>query len=100
MCGTKKERGLPLRFACSLLLIVCGGIAASGQNPAPSFPLSGIVLDPRNAVITDAKVVLRREGDHSEQVKLTDQKGEFRFTQIAAGNYEIEVQKEGFRVTK
>jgi len=75
-------------------------VAASevpGQSPARSFEVSGVVLDPSGAVIADAKVILRRDGGRSPETKTANQRGEFHFTRIASGDYEIEVRKDGFK---
>lgn len=58
--------------------------------------LTGVVLDPTGAVITGAKIIIR--GNQLSPVETeTDQKGEFRLNHIAAGDYEIEALKDGFK---
>lgn len=74
-------------------------ISVFGQTPARSFEISGILLDPNGAVIAGAKVNLRREGQRAEQSSTTNQKGEFRFTGVATGTYEIEARRDGFKTT-
>lgn len=92
----KKER-LTLRISGCLALVLVAAMAAFGQMPPPSVLLSGVVQDANGAVITDAKVILRQDGASREQTTETNQKGEFRFTQLAGGNYQITVQKDGFK---
>ncbi len=82
-----------LRCPGLALMAVC---AAFGQTPTASFEVSGVVADPNGAVIVEARVILRPQGRQEEQTK-TDQKGQFRFAHLTGGNYEIEVQKEGFK---
>jgi hypothetical protein len=100
MRRTNKESIFALRIVGCLVLALYAATAVSGQSSPQSSQVSGVVLDPGGAVIIDAKVILRREGDRSEQATTTNQKGEFRFTRIARGDYEVEAQKEGFTVTK
>ncbi|MCI0485740.1 MAG: carboxypeptidase regulatory-like domain-containing protein [Blastocatellia bacterium] len=85
------------RLAGCLGLALIAAAAGLGQTPPDSFEVSGIVLDPSNAVIAGARVVLRREGVRSEKITTTDQEGRFRFGRVASGDYEIEAQKEGFK---
>src|SRR5262245_19264101 len=86
-----------LRLAgCSGLALIAV-IAGLSQTPAPLFEVSGVVLDPTGAAIPEAKVVLRREGVRSEKARTTNQRGQFRFTRLPDGNYEIEARKEGFK---
>src|SRR6266850_1906295 len=96
---TTSNESLTPRIQISLALILITAISVLGQSPARSFEISGILLDPSGAVIADAKVVLRRQGQRPEQSTTTNQKGEFRFTRMATGNYEIEARREGFKTT-
>ncbi|HWC78006.1 MAG TPA: carboxypeptidase regulatory-like domain-containing protein, partial [Blastocatellia bacterium] len=80
--------------ACVVVLCVTAG-AARQTRPTPS-ELTGIVVDPSGAVISDATVVLRRQ-DHPEQEVRTGLDGRFRFSKLTAGAYEIEVRKDGFK---
>jgi hypothetical protein len=92
-----KTGSLPLRIMGGLGLALATVIVAFAQNPANSIQVSGVVLDANGAVITEAKVTLLREGAPTEQTTATNQKGEFRFTRLASGKYEITIQKDGFK---
>lgn len=72
-------------------------VTGFGQTRTNSFEVSGVVLDPSGAVIAEARVVLRRMDGRSEETRTTNQRGEFRFTGVATGDYEVEAQKEGFK---
>jgi len=87
------------RLAACLALSLLAVIVSFGQSPANSFEVSGVVFDPSGAVLAEAKVTLRRVADRVEQSKRTDRRGQFRFTRVVSGHYEIEVQKEGFKPT-
>ncbi len=94
--GTRWESS-ELRMVRSLALTLIAAIGVFGQSQAKSFEVTGLVLDPSGAVVTEAKVILRRESSRSAETRTANQRGEFRFTRIVSGNYEIEVQKAGFK---
>ncbi len=81
----------PLHAGCLAML---AAFASFGQA---TFELSGIVLDPRGAALPAATVILRRTDNNSEQTRTANQNGQFRFTRLAAGAYELEARKEGFK---
>ncbi len=83
-------------LACFALMLIAA-IAVPGQSPAGSFEVSGVVLDPAGAVIAGAKVMLRRDGSRSAETKTANQRGEFHFSRIMSGDYEVEVRRDGFK---
>ena len=87
------------RLLASLALIFIAAIAARGQSATRSFEVSGVVLDPSGAVIAGAKITLRGVGAGSSETTTANQGGEFRFSRIASGDYEIEALKDGFKPT-
>ena len=97
MQSRNRKESFGLRIVGGLVLILIAVIAVPGQSP---FEVSGVVLDPNGAVIADAKIILRRDCGRSAETKTANQRGEFHFTRIASGDYEIEVQKEGFKPIK
>ena len=96
--STRKKIFAVWMLGCLALMFVAV-TEVVGQSPARSFEVSGVVLDPSGAVIADAKVTLRRDGGRSAETKTANQRGEFRFTRIASGDYEIEVRRDGFKPT-
>ncbi|PYT03871.1 MAG: hypothetical protein DMF60_17060, partial [Acidobacteria bacterium] len=98
MRRTSRER-LTLRIPICLALMLVTTVSVLGQSPARSFEISGILVDPNGAVIADAKVDLRRKAQRASQSNTTNQKGEFRFSRVAMGAYEIEARREGFKTT-
>jgi len=98
MQRTTKEN-LARRIPGCLVLMLIAAIGVPGQSPPQSYEVSGVVIDPSGAVIGEAKVILRRDGQRTEQSKTTNQKGEFRFTRLPSGNYELEIRKDGFKPT-
>ncbi|MFY9569770.1 MAG: carboxypeptidase regulatory-like domain-containing protein [Blastocatellia bacterium] len=88
------NKSFKIRIA-SCLTILLSAVFAPAQSRG-SFEVSGVVLDPSGAVIAGANVVLRPVGRRSTESK-ANQNGEFLFTRIASGSYEIEAQKAGFK---
>ena len=86
-------------LSCLLVVLLFTGTVLGGQQAPPVAPVSGVVLDPDGAVIADAKVILRHLGNRQEQMATTDPRGVFQFARVAGGEYEVEVQKEGFQST-
>jgi len=87
----------PYRLAC-LLLVLLAGMFVVAQSQT-GLEISGTVLDPSGEALAEAKIILRQSANSTEQTKNTDPKGQFRFTRLAGGEYEIEVQKDGFKST-
>ena len=61
--------------------------------------MSGVVLDPSGAVIAGATVTLRRDAGRWSETTTANQRGEFRFSRVSSGDYEIEAKKDGFKTT-
>ncbi len=89
--------------------LVFGPMAASSQvSPAevapatrnPAYTISGVVLDPSEAVIAGARVTLYGKEGENPVPTTTGQAGDFRFTGVFSGKYHIEVEKEGFNVLR
>jgi outer membrane receptor protein involved in Fe transport len=98
MRRNKRQDSVLLRLAGIVALLpLTLVVSALGQTPGSQ--MSGVVVDPAGAVISDAKVVLRRQGNRLELTTTTNQQGAFRFTHLAGGNYQIEIRKEGFKPT-
>jgi iron complex outermembrane receptor protein len=76
--------------ACSFFLFVAGVSAQSATSV-----LQGIVTDENQAIIPDAKLVLRDEKGFVRQSQ-SDAEGNFSFGQLPFGKYFLIVEKEGF----
>lgn len=59
--------------------------------------LTGRVLDQNAATLTTARVTLQRVGESRKQTVTTDANGVFHFDKLATGEYEINVEHEGFQ---
>src|SRR5262245_36463876 len=84
-----------MKLLCSLLTLVCC-LAAETSAQSGLFALTGIVLDQNDAVVAKARVVVR-SANQQQRSTSTDASGAFRFERLAAGDYEIEVSREGFK---
>ena len=81
----------------ALLLIGLSLSKGTGAQTATSGGLTGVVTDPSNAVVPDAKVELRDTAKGISQTKSTNLSGEYLFPFVAPGNYTLTVTRAGFR---
>jgi hypothetical protein len=86
-----------MRHFLRLMLILSTVCCAFSQSPPPLYSLAGLVQDPSGAGVQGAKMNLRRAGDTGGRATTTDETGAFRFDNVPPGNYEVEVQQEGFK---
>jgi outer membrane receptor protein involved in Fe transport len=90
-------------LALRLLLIALFWLAASAvlhSQTTPPNQLSGVVTDSTGAAIVGANVVFVSGSSSSTQVnqtQLTNEKGEFVFTQVSAGSGVLKVSANGFQ---
>jgi hypothetical protein len=82
---------------------ISGASAQPAAPPPPSSPrrvpgyLNGAVTDPSGAAVADAKVALKSENGNTVALTSTDGSGMYSFNAIAVGNYQLELQKAGFK---
>jgi hypothetical protein len=83
-------------FCIGLILTLT--ITLTGQTSSGVVEVSGVVLNTSEEVIPGASVTLRRN-DVSKPLTVTtsDARGSFRFSRVASGSYEIEIQKNAFK---
>src|SRR5215475_3893925 len=83
-------------FCIGLILTLT--ITLTGQTSSGVVEVSGVVLNTSEEVIPGAGVTLRRN-DVSKPltVVISDARGSFRFSRVASGSYEIEIQKNAFK---
>jgi Carboxypeptidase regulatory-like domain len=81
-----------------LLSLAALGFAQAGSESSVKGSLSGVVLDPSDAVVSGAKVTIAGPtGDKSMQ---TDPEGRFLFQILTPGFYSVKIEKEGFKATE
>ena len=87
------------RLLLFLLLLATNALSQT-PAPLPAQAITGTVHDPSDAAIVGARVSLMgADGDTITQT-ITDNSGVFRFDRRNPGNYQLDVQKEGFREIK
>jgi hypothetical protein len=80
-----------------LVYALLAGLAiAAAQGPAPSLSITGTLLDQSGARVPGATVRLEASGQPVQNLQ-TDVSGAFRFSGLAAGNYAVEAQRDGFK---
>jgi vitamin B12 transporter len=93
---------MSLSFRRSLSSLLCLAIAvvslltahtAAAQKSDRS--VSGVVLDPLGGILSGATAALLRDGQSVSETR-TDERGEFVFSNLAEGRYQVVVRAEGF----
>jgi hypothetical protein len=84
----------------ALAAIVCAGIGMGGiRGGAQSTTqggVSGTVFDASDAIVPNAKIVIRNNGTNAEQTLTSDSAGSFNAPQLAPGTYTITISAPGF----
>jgi hypothetical protein len=80
-----------------LLLIGLSLSKGISAQTATSGGLTGVVTDPSEAVVPDAKVELRDSAKGISQTKTTNSDGGYLFSFVAPGNYTLTLTHPGFR---
>src|SRR5882672_6273899 len=88
-CG----RFLPLILALGMVLSTCTFV--QGQSTYGS--ITGSVVDPSGAAITDAQVTLTNLGTAEKRTQSTGSDGLYSFVNLNPGRYKIEAEKTGFK---
>ncbi|HEY4379402.1 MAG TPA: carboxypeptidase regulatory-like domain-containing protein, partial [Acidobacteriaceae bacterium] len=84
-----------LTFAAAFFLLLASG-SASAQFSAS---LSGTVLDPTQAVVPGATVVLTNDATHATQTVVSGDSGSYQFNSLPPGSYSVVVTAKGFQQT-
>lgn len=84
-----------IRIALSAIVVLLVSAVSYGQTVTGS--ISGTVADPSGAVIGGAKVTLMNELTNQSREQDTGTSGDFNFTEIVPGTYDVSVTKDGFK---
>src|SRR5580704_14248204 len=76
----------------SVLALMAGGHLLYGQGTAR---IVGVVSDPGGGLVPNAQVILINDATGLREAAPTDAGGRYNFTQLAVGNYRIEVSAAG-----
>jgi Carboxypeptidase regulatory-like domain len=79
-----------------LLILPLNLISVSAQENAT---ISGVVTDADGAVVVGATVALRRPANDQIRRTTTDAQGRYRFSNLAAGPYVVEIMADKFQVS-
>ncbi len=83
-------------YVLTLLLFLIA-IAVPALSQAPTAAVRGIVSDPSKAIISGAKVTISNKDTGAERNATTNSAGEFQFSALPPGQYDIRVMMSGFR---
>jgi len=89
-----KIKSLP-RFLLCLVLLTSGAGGALAQGTASR--VTGTVVDPSGAIVTDATVTLTNEGTQVAFTTQTTSTGTYVFDSVQVGTYSVSVEKAGFK---
>jgi Carboxypeptidase regulatory-like domain len=86
-------------MARPLLILVLVTMGALSQAPAVAYSstITGTVHDPSDAAIVDAIVTVTGADGTAIAHIMTDGRGAFHFDNLKPGDYQLDVQKDGFR---
>src|SRR5215471_7685981 len=82
----------------SLLLFVF--LSSSAWSQGIFATLTGVVTDPQQSVVPNAKVTLRDVGSGSERQTVTNGEGYYSFASVPVGTYSLSIEAQGFKTHK
>ena len=83
--------------AFALLAALSIGSSRLAAQTSTTGDVTGIVTDPSNSIVPDAKVMLKNESKGDVQESKTSREGVYRFYLLAPGPYTVEVTASGFQ---
>ena len=84
-----------------LLVLVCvGGALSTWAQTISSGTVAGSVTDPSGAVVAGASVTLTDTATRSSRSATTNDAGRYVFVDVAPGDYDLSVGKQGFSTSK
>jgi hypothetical protein len=88
-----------LHWAWSALVVLAIVLAADRNAAGQSIygGIRGLVTDPASAAIPNAKVTLTNEGTAAQRSELSNNLGEYVFSQVIPGTYSVAVEATGFK---
>src|SRR5260370_27546117 len=91
-----------MQFRLRFVLLLIGFFAgiAEAQNPTIPLGLAGTVQDASGAVIVGAQVIVTTQDGRTIAQGSTDNSRSFRFPNVRAGNYTVDVTRPSFREVK
>ena len=80
------------------LVLPLGALRLSAQNQSGKF--TGTIYDPSGAPVPNATVIMANHKADRAEMTTSDANGNFKFTYLPAGEYEMKVLKRGFEEYK
>ena len=74
--------------------------AALRSQSASTGTVAGTVVDPSGAAVVGARVTLTDKGTNAAHTASTNENGRYLFVDVQAGNYDLSVNKDGFRIAR
>src|SRR5256885_1441871 len=91
----------PLYLFLLLAVVFFGMLPSVSRAQAVSTgTVGGLVTDPSGSAIVGAAITLTDKATNSPRTEATNDVGRYFFPSVPPGDYEISVNKSGFRVTK
>src|SRR5271168_2608903 len=87
-----------LLVVASLLCSVVLSAATRSYAQVNTVNLSGMVLDPQNLAVKDAKITLQNPAKGIERTATSDTNGRYEFVGLAPGTYTLSVEAPGFAI--
>ena len=84
----------------AVVLCVFALVSANVWGQGIFATLTGVVTDPSQSVVPNAKVVLRDLGSGSTRETVTNSDGYYTFASVPVGSYSLSVEATGFKVDK
>lgn len=93
-----KQYQFSLSIFLTLFIVLTVAIAVQAQTATAT--LKGIVSDGNNQVLPGATVMLTNSATGLQKTFATDEGGQYSFTFLTPGNYTIEAQAQGFKLSR
>jgi hypothetical protein len=78
------------------LFLALAGIASAQESRGR---VQGVVTDPSNTVVVNAKVILKNDATGVQNTRMTSSQGSYLFDYVDSGTYTITAELAGFRTT-
>ncbi len=88
-----------LLYPMLLGAVICsspGWVSSSNAQQAATATLRGRVVDPNGSVVSGAQVIARHKATGVKRTTTTNDEGIFVISNLAAGDYEVRAQAQGF----
>ena len=86
------------RLSVFFLAVLLAGSLATGLGAQTQFgTITGRVTDGSGGIVADAKVTLTNTATNTKQEVATNDEGLYTIVNVNAGNYEVTIEKQGFK---